>query len=701
MKRLFYLFTALAVSLSTMVACSENDVEEAPVTPPDPKPGEFANFDLAVTKVTKSSVDFKVVPHDKAMTYVVMISEKSYFEEFASDEEVMDDDLDWFQRQADQRAMNLDAFLRTILKQGTLEASEVGLQPGMEYYLYAYGMNEQGEVLTKMDKLSFTAEALDQTETSFRIELNDISFDKVSVKITPSDEKALYFVNVFSEDRYQEFGGNEEAFLAQLAYVRDYYLDKGATVEQIVANLALAGERELLFEDLLPDTKHYAYVIGVDREFFANTKATVEEFSTLSAEKVDMDFDIQVAEITYEGITGTITPTNDTNGYICSVQLAESLKWYDSEEEFINSIVLDLDLWYGGVEASLRYGTSELKYTGLFPETEYIVVCFGWNQAPTTSLTTYPFTTEAAGGNPEEFTLEFVTNELTHNSASVTMMPSNGCHYFFDWCEVGLFDEMVAELGSRDAAAAYFIEEEIELGTEWFGDRIEYLAEMGAMLGTCVYPIYDLTPDTEYLLFALPLDMTTGEIATEKASFGEKFRTLEKVMSDALVTFEFDNIYDGSELAVLDPENFLQCTGYAVMPYKVEANETAANWYTGFYNYDMSEWIDPNDPDDDIYTELITWGWDVESDLVSLNRTEGVAVMAWDMTFTFLGIAEDENGNFGHGTIETIIPTKDQVAPAEELLEKMESAPAALHRGAKRPMARRDRAPHGLKQARR
>ncbi len=699
MKRLFYLFAAMAVSLSTMVACSENDVEETTVTPPGPEPSEFAHFDLEVTKVTKSSVDFKVVPHDNEMTYVVMISEKSYFEEFASDEEVMDDDLDWFQRQADQRAMNLDAFLRTILKQGTLEASELGLQPGMEYYLYAYGLTEQGEVLTSMDKLPFAAEALDQSKTTFEISLSEITFDTAKVKITPSDDKALYFVNVFSEDRYQEFGGNEEAFLAQLAYVRDYYIGKGATVEQIVANLALAGEHELVFDELTPDKKHYAYVIGVDSEFFANTGATVEEFMTRSAEKADLTFEIELEAVTYEGATGKITPSNDTDGYIFSVQLAEAMTWYENEEEFINSIILDLDYWYGGAENLVTFGASDFNYTGLFPETEYIVCCFGWDQAPTTGLTTYTFSTEAASGNPEEFAATFTTQDLTHNSVDVTISPSNGCHYFFDWCEAELFNEMAAELGSRDAAAAYFIEEEIALGADFYnGDRIGYLTDMGAMLGTAVYPVYDLIPDTEYLLMAMPLDMTTGEIASEKASISEPFRTLQKVVSDALVTFEFGDIYDGSELAKLDPANFLSCTGFAVMPYEVVANETAAYWYTGFYDYDMSEWVAS---DDDIYTELITWGWDVESDLVSLNRKEGVAVMTWDMIFTFLGIAEDENGNFGHGTIETITPTKDQIAPAEELLEKMESAPATLHRGAKRPMARRDRAPHGLKPARR
>ncbi len=697
MKKIFRLFAVLAVSLTALVACEESSTPEK-IDPPTP-PVEEQDFTLELLNLTKSSVDFKVTPADEEMTYVALIAPKEDFDAFESDDAVISDDLLWFYGVAESKAMTLEAYLFTILKKGVLEASEEALQPDTEYYLYVYGLNVYGEVLTPMEKAAFRTEKLAMTETTFAIELNEISFNSVSVKVTPSDSKALYFVNVFSEERYQEFGGNEQAFFDQLAYVRDYYLGYGATVEQIIANLSLAGERELVFDELLPNTKHYAYVIGVDRDFFANTAVTVEEFITLSAEEVDLTFDIRIDEVTYEGATGVITPSNDTDTYICSVQLAESLEWYESEEEFINSILLDLDYWYGGVDASLRTGVSELKYTGLFPETEYIVVCFGWDQAPTTGLTTYNFTTEAAGGNPDEFTATFTVQNITHKSADVTIIPSNGCHFFFDWCEVELFNQTAEELGSADAAAAYFIDEEIEFGAEWFdGDRVAYLTDMGAMLGTNIYPVSDLQPNTEYVLMVMPLDMTTGEIASDKAAFSEPFRTLDKKESNALVTFEFGHIYDGSELAELDPENFLMCTGYAVMPYKVVANESAANWYTGFYDSDFSEWITS---DEEIYDELITYGYDWGSDQVSLNRTEGMAVLTWDMVFTFLGIAEDADGNFGRGTMETVMATKDQVAPAGELLDDFTGTTPSARKSIskKTPMARTTRLPHGMKSA--
>lgn len=546
-----------------------------------------------------------------------------------------------------------------------------------------------------MEKVLFKTKSLDITETTFEVVLSDINFNSAKVKVTPSDGSALYFVNVFSEEHYQYFGGNEEAFVNQLLYVRDYYLGKGATIEQMIANLAVAGERELVFEDLVPNTKYYAYAIGIDRDFFANTEAEVKEFSSLSADASGLSFEFSLTEVTYEGIVGTVTPSNETENYICTVQEAGVLEWYEREEDLMNMILEDLDYWYGGVEGALRTGVSEVRYTGLYPNSDYVVICFGWDKAPTTGISSFAFTTEPANGDPANFTATFELTKITHKSATATIRPSNGCYYFLDWCDVESFTAKAKELGSTDAAAAYFIEEEIAYGAEWFGgSRIEYLTEMGAILGTAVYPIQDLMPDTEYLLMVMPIDLTTGEIAAEKASLSDPFRTENKIWSDAVVNFEFGDIYDGSVLAELDPANFLQCTGYAVMPYKVVVNATAVNWYTQFYPFDMSEW---EMTDEGIYDELITYGYEWDPESVSLNRTEGMAVMEWETVFTFLGIAEDAEGNFGHGVMETLTARKDQVAPAEELLEQL-ATPARLARPAhKSPLQAQQRKPHGLK----
>ena len=368
----------------------------------------------------------------------------------------------------------------------------------------------------------------------------------------------------------------------------------------------------------------------------------------------------------------TVTPSNNEETYICSIQTAESLTWYDSDEEYIQTLLDDLEWWYGGVESALRTGATDLStFGGLYPETEYVVVCFGYDETPTTELFTFPFTTTEASGNPADLTVEFAIDyeQLSHNTVYVTATPSVGAHYFMSYISTFDLESYIEEYGSQDAALIAFANEEIDYGADYFWcSRAEYLADMGANLGTYTMMFNQLNPATEYIIYAVAVDINSGDIASDRVSVSEAFTTLDKVVSSAAVEFEFGNYYDGSALADLDPERFLNCKGYVVMPYTVVPNIDAMNWYTGFYDGDYTEW---GCTDDDIYAELITYGYEWESDLVSLNRESGVAVLQYDAAYTFLGIAEDYDGNFGAGTLEVVTLSKEGVSPAQEFIDSL------------------------------
>ena len=191
---------------------------------------------------------------------------------------------------------------------------------------------------------------------------------------------------------------------------------------------------------------------------------------------------------------------------------------------------------------------------------------------------------------------------------------------------------------------------------------------MGAVMGRYTMMFNQLNPNTEYIAYAVAVDINSGDIASDFASVSEPFTTLDKVVSSAAVDFEIGNYYDGTALAELDPERFLSCMGYAVVPYVVVPNDDAMNWYTGFFSGDYTEW---GCTDEDIYAELITYGYEWDSELVSLNRESGVAVLQYNMPFTFLGIAEDYEGNFGAGTLEVVAFSQDGVSPAQEFLDSL------------------------------
>ena len=657
------LFNGLLLLLATVfVGCKETP--EVPPTPIDPV--DKPDFVIEVKNITDTSVEFTITPEDEEMTYIAMMTTKEYFDEFEDDDAYIMDDLMWLDDAAYDAGVELSEYLEGVLKKGAIGDTQDMLDPETEYIVYAFGLSNNGIVTTSLYKQTFTTLSTELTELNFEIEVTDIGYDTATITVTPDNDKAFYFVNVFSLEDYQNYGGDESAFAAHINKLRNYYYGLGATADQMVANLGYVGAKSLSVEDLRAGTKYMAYAIGIDERFVANSVATVVEFETVAAQTSDLTFEVELTNIEYDHIEGSVTPSNNDDTYICSVQYASALEWSESEEAFVESIVDDITAW-GNIEGSLRKGVMSLDgISGLQSETDYIIVCFGYDGAPTTAPHITHFTTPAAAGNPEDLVVTFEVSDITHNSVYVTTTPSVGAYYFTFYTEAENFDLLVDEYGTTDACVAYLANSEIDYGAEWFEcSRAEYLYDLGASLGKEKNFYNQLEPSTDYIAYAIAVDMETGELASEKGFVSEPFRTLDKVVSDAAVTIEFGNYYDGSALAELDPARFLNCKGYAVLPYTVKPNDSAVAWYTGFYDGDFTEW---GCTDDDIYTELITYGWEWGSDYVSENRESGVAVLSYDMPYTFLGIAKDSTDSYGLGFIDVITPTPDGVSPAEEFI---------------------------------
>ena len=646
-----------------------------PVDKPEPKPDEKPCFEFEILATGKTAIEFRVTPLDVEKPYILMIIDKATFDAFESVEDYIADDIAMFDQIALGMGISLEDYLATILSTGVKQDSTDGLTPDTEYYLYAYHLNAMGEVGSALEYEAFKTEALDKSDATFEVSVSDIGYNEATINVVPSSSTVTYFVNIMSQERLADFGEGAQAYVNHLVALRDYYLGMNATTEQMIANLCFAGEKSLTIDDLKPGAKHVAYAIGVDDDFLPNTEAFVVEFDTLSAEGSDLTFEVEITGVDYDHVEGTVKPSNDDETYICSIQTAESLMWYASDEEFMQVLLDDLEWWYGGVETALRTGVVDLsQYGGLYPETEYVVVCFGYNGAPTTELFTFPFTTTEATGNPEELVVEFEIDyeRLSHNTVYVTAKPSVGAYYFMSYISTFELECYVDEYGSQDAALVAFANEEIDYGAEFFWcSRAEYLADMGATLGRYTMMFNQLNPNTEYVVYAVAVDINSGDVVGSNVSLSESFTTPDKVMSTAAVEFEFGGYYDGSALAELDPERFLSCKGYVVLPYAVKPNFDAKNWYTGFFSGDYAEW---DCTDEDIYAELITYGYEWDSDLVSLNRESGVAVLQYDVPFTFLGIAEDYDGNFGAGTLEVVTLSRDGVSPAEEFIATLDKS---------------------------
>lgn len=630
--------------------------QEEPDVPQDP----VADFVLAVSDVTSVSCHFSVTPKDEQMPYVVMLVEKSDFDSYEDEYKYQDNDLEWFQQKAMEEGKDLDEWLKDFLHVGSFEADEKGLMPGSTYYLYAYGLDYEGYFLTGVTKMEFSTPEIVQKEMTFEIDVTDVGLSKATVSVQASEETGLFFMNVFSQQQYQEWGGDETAFANHAAALVDYYVTMGRTLEEIVTNLGSVGMGSMIFDDLIADTEYIAYAVGIDENFFVNTKATVVRFTTKKAAQSSNTFTVDITGTTFCSVQGTVTPSND-DPYICTIQPKAQLDNYGSDEEIMYELVATYDKWDALQDVLYVGETVDLeKISSLAAETEYVVLCFGWDEAPTTGLTKVEFTTAAAGGNPRAQELTFELSDIIHNKVTVNITPKLGLHYFYDCMSVETLNEYIVSEGTEDEAICRFIDERIDYGAEFFScTRAEYLADMGAAIGKQRWTFTGLEEDTEYLIVAATVNMNTGKIALRKPFKSDVFRTTILIESDASVTFVIDKYYDGTELAELDPVQFSKCKGMVMVPYKIVPNASAVHWRTTFTYGEFASWAER----DDILIEL-----DYKSDK---DKTQGFAVVHYGQVVAFLGMAENEEGYTGPYTIYEFTAQKGGASPAQEFIDSL------------------------------
>lgn len=408
------------LSLFALVACTEGKPEVPnnegngdnggngnTEQPADPETEPFA---IEVEELHASRAITQVVPADSEMYYIMFLDEVSYLQNGGIDtqEKLWEDDFTAFEGGAISNNMNLKEYMlkANILFQGTKRVQWNTLLPGMKSVLYIYGVEFSEDGASYEPVTDITWEVM-QPEYA---PLQDINFNidvavkgaEVSIAVEPENYDGHYVVKIVdvNTDLYpNDDTAFTDEYMATIAdewvYVYDGNLDGGRTKEEIFENVCFKGKRTLEYE-LNSSAMYSVLVYAVDEyDGFVQvvSKPSYYNFVTEEVQQSDMEIDIDITNCYVRVADLRITSTDPEAQYIMMITPTSYLP-----EDYTDQTLLEYTLGEFYYYTYTFKGEMTSHLNTLYPNTEYVVVAFGYSGGVvTTKVYTEVFKTEVEG----------------------------------------------------------------------------------------------------------------------------------------------------------------------------------------------------------------------------------------------------------------------------------------------------------------
>ena len=404
MRKFAKLFLLLSVAMLAFAACDPTDlppaeeppVEEPPVDeppvdePPVDEPAK-ATFAINVEEVHAASAVTQVTPSDVEMFYVMYLEEVSYLQGggIATSQDLFDDDLLAFQRNAESNDMTIKEYMLQInvAFQGVSRVKWNRVRPGIKSVLYVYGVEftEDGTEYKPVTDIAWEIiepEYAPLQDVNFALDV-EVNGADVKLSVEPENWDGYYLVKFVDANSDLYLGGEvvmDEAYMKELAdewiAVCDSNLKGGHTLEQVLENVCYKGNE--LIETQLSSYALYSVLVYPVAEYDGYVQVVAEpsfmNFSTEEVQQSDMDINIEVSNCYVRVTDLKITPTNPDETYILLITPTSYLP-----AGYTDDTLLDYAL---GQFASFTYefkGEITTHLNTLYPDTEYIVVAFGYS----------------------------------------------------------------------------------------------------------------------------------------------------------------------------------------------------------------------------------------------------------------------------------------------------------------------------------
>ena len=420
-------------------------------------------------------------------------------------------------------------------------------------------------------------------EDLFKIEISDMHSSHCKVKVTPGDLHRQYFCGVVTEDYLKTFGSLSDMHGVATNFIETTLIENS---DATIAELMKKGIYEREVTGLQPEQRFVVFACYTDETGAVTSDVSMAIGMTSALEQVGMEFEIELDQITATSAMLFITPTTD-----------DEYVWLEFPEDVYKDMTMDelQEFLLKNYKPffPLHTNTGDMVHSfddKLDPDTEYMIIVFGYDGGLTTPLFTEKFRT-LKPGDPTDVTFEISYNSLTARSASVTFKPSDASVSYF--AIVAGEDELERNGGPNADGVKKLIDREIKkailLGDcEDRAEFAKYYAQRGAATGS-----FSLKPGMRHYACAVCVD-AAGEFASEVAICW--FDAPAEEATDASVSASVLKYFDGDALAVSDP-SYSDFAGWAVVRLKFVLEGSAADAIFTIYPVDVLEQEGATDED--------------------------------------------------------------------------------------------------------
>lgn len=478
-------------------------------------------FSINLDEVNMVDAVATITPADNEMTYMTLVSEAWWFDEKGNVDAVLDQVLNDYSMIAGMAGMSFEDFLKSeVLMQGVQTVGYGSLVYDTEYELMVVGLDLDCTRTSEAVYAAFTTKDVEKVDISFDVDIK-VNGPDANITVVPSMDDVMYYTDV---KLLSDIPTGENTTRQELQSWINTLIWRGSvtgkTPEQVISEITTCGTSQKEY-NLTSLTDYVVLTASLTKDGLVNSDVKAVEFRTGEIQMSDNTFEIEVIEIGSSQVTAKVVPSNLEDPYVLKIAKKSDWDSYASDQEFLDKYIEDN--WFyctlGAVKGEQEFNlTNSSMYEKLIPGTEYYLFAFGFAEDKATTGPTKLYVKTLPLGDASAATININVSNITSSSADVEVTCDP---------ESVLFYWSYAPSGITEEEARAEVEEQVEkyIGWEVCVDFLDFMRNWKGFRGNNAQTITALTPNTEYVIYAVTIDEEAADFA-QPFTFSDPFTTL-------------------------------------------------------------------------------------------------------------------------------------------------------------------------------